>query len=182
MRVFQAYHNLLTPVPIRVDPEVEPGTIVFARKGNNKKRRKTADRKKKLKPRKPGVTDSLDATLILCNQNDNIKEKVMEVGKKQSKKYLKFHPIITCPCDTEGLPKKFYVMIDHFYLEVSTFVHAVDLFIQSFSVFDVLYPPEAEKLCLCLAEMFYNIDSGNATVQNFIKDLMFEKKQIDAED
>lgn len=145
----------------------------------NKKGTKSS--RNKTKARRPAVSDSLDSTLILCGKDDNIKEKVLEVGSKQAKKHLEFHPIIVCTRDSEGIPLKFYVMIDHFYLEVETFKHAIGTFIQSFFVFDVFYPPEASNVCKFIAEMFYNINSDDATVSTFIKDLKSEKKQLDDE-
>lgn len=143
-------------MPIRVDPDIEEGTVVFARKCNKRNRMKKSRRASKAKARKPSMIDSFNSTILLLDINDNIKEKVLEFGKMQSKKKVGFNPIIVCIIDSNGIPTTSFVFIDHFYLKAESFKHAVDLFIQSFHVFDVWFPPEGAKVCMFLQEMFYS--------------------------
>lgn len=105
----------------------------------------------------------------------------MQFAKKQARKRLEFNPVIVCPLNSDGVPMKFYVMINHFYLKDESFKHAVDLFLKSYYVFDASFPAEGTNFCKFLQEMFYNIGSDDTVTYNFIKDLKAEKSKLDIE-
>lgn len=179
IRTFKAFHYLLAPTPIRVDPDADEKNVVLARRSYKSKRQRKAE---KTKARKPSCIDSIDSTLILCKDNEIVKEKVAAFGVKQAKKKLMFNPIIACTEDQSEVPIAHYVWIDNFYLECPNFKNAVNSFVQSFHVFDVRYPPEGANVCKALLQLFYGIDSDDATVSNFVKDLEAEMQKIKEND
>lgn len=154
IRTFMALHDLFVPGPIAVD-ENDTETIL-----------------KKKKSRKPSCKDSLHSTLLVCDFKENVKEQVDKLANRQKKKKLPFHPIITITLDENEQPRQYCVFVNHIYMSVPSFLHALTAYMQSFFVFNLHFPREGVKVCQFLQELFFGIKSHNAYIETFIGDML----------
>lgn len=153
-----ALHDLFVPGPIALDDNSQGQTS------------------EKKKSRKPSCADSLNSTLLICDFNENIKEQVDKLANRQKKKKLPFHPVMAITLDANGQPAQKCVFVNHIFMSVPSFKHALTAYMQSFFVFNLHFPREGIKVCHFIQELFYDIKSHNGYIETFISDMMDDLK------
>ncbi|KAL5275071.1 hypothetical protein ACFFRR_001194 [Megaselia abdita] len=203
IRCFEAIHHLLVPRSFAItDSEsVEGAVAILARrngkpKGKPKKRQKvpvnvinievlqeshvapvekSLNNKSKGLIRKPSINDSKRSTILLINHNQNVQEVIQNFARDQLKqKKLMFHPIMVIIMNENRDPIKYFVYIDHIYMEAPSFKQLLNCYMQSFYVYDLEFPAEGSLVCEFLAELFFKFSSGNEHISTIINDMTAE--------
>lgn len=173
IRGFLGLHHILTPTSYSCEEIcVETNGISLAKRS---RKQQISDKKrlsKQEKLRKPSIEDSKMSTILLIKYNNKVGEEVINFAKSQMKlKKLAFHPIMAIHLDSNNEPSKYFLYIDHIYMEAYSFKDLLSSYIQSFFVFDLDFPKEGKLICQFLSEMFFEQKSGNPRVANLITEL-----------
>lgn len=171
MNAFMGLHELFTTGSIAIFENIEENASApFEKKHVSQK--KSSSRRNGRKPTiRPSFKDSRNSTLLICTNDENVREEVDKLAERQKFKRLPFHPIMVVVTDQHKNPVYYSVFINHIYMNVPSFKQALSSYLQSFSVFDVHFPREGAKVCKFLYELFFDIKSNDGDIETFISDM-----------
>lgn len=168
----------MSPKGFSADDDIPEGSGLSLNKRSNTKNNNAKLSKIPKNRIKPSSEDSKCSTIYTCGNKEHVKEAVAKLALIQKKKRLNFNPIMIVHLDESDFPSKFFVFVDHLYMVLSTFKQCLVAYLKSFYVYDVEYPKEGKLVCLFLEEVGFGIDSKDAKIKAFIRDM---KKELELE-